>query len=279
LVIVILVLGASVGVMLSMMNDQKKEAAEKEIIFESYRTSLERELTDLQGQFGELQTDNDSLLNLASEQQDRITRLLSIQADNAHRIRTYQKELETLRGVLRSYVVQVDSLQQRARILTDQNVELERNLAAERAQRTRLTADLERTTSTVQRAQVLNAGDIVTVGLNRRGQVNQRVGNIEKLRTCFTIRENSVAAAGERFVYLVIIMPDKRVLTNRNNATFTTQDGAAIVFTERRAVEYENRDIEPCIFTDNEGRLMSGVYEALLYCDGYLIGSSTFDLR
>jgi len=226
-----------------------------------------------------LQTNNDSLLNLASEQQERITKLLAIQADNAYKIRTYQKELETLRGVLRSYIVQVDSLQQMNLALRTERTELTRDLAAERAQRTRLAADLERTTTTVQRAQVLTAADIVTTGLNGRGQVNQRIRNIDKLRTCFTVRENQVAAANERMIYLVLILPDKRVMANRANNTFMTQDGAAIVYTDRRAVEYENKDVEVCIFSDNEGRLTAGVYEVKLYCDGYLIGSSSFELR
>jgi len=279
MVIIVLVLGASVGIMLSRLNDQKKEAIEKEQIFESYRISLERDLTDLQDQFGALQTNNDSLLNLASEQQDRITRLLANQADNAHRIRTYQRELETLREVLRSYIVQVDSLNQRNIALTAERTELVRNLAAERAQSTRLAADLERTTSTVQRAQVLTAANIVTQGLNGRGQVNQRVRNVDKLRTCFIVRENSVAAAGERIFYLVIVKPDKQVLTNRANNVFMTQEGAAIVYTDRRAMDYENRDIEVCIFSDNEGRLTAGNYEVRLFCDGYLVGSSTFELR
>ena len=282
LVIIILVLGASIGVMLSKLSDQKKEtekAIEVQEILEGQRKILEEDLTDLQDQFGALQTNNDSLKTLASEQQERITKLLAVQADNAYKIKMYQKELSTLREVLKSYIIQVDSLNQSNMALKAEKTELTRNLAEERAQRTRLTQDKEKLTTTVQKAQILSTSDILTIGLNSRSKDTERVRNIEKLKTCFTVRENQVAAAGERVFFLVIVKPDKKVLTNKTNDTFQTQEGGEIVYTAKRTIEYENRDIELCIFTDNDGRLTAGNYEANIYCEGYLAGTSTFVLK
>ena len=279
LVIIVLVLGASVGIMLSKLNDQKKEAAEVQEILEGQKKVLEDDLTDLQDQFGALQTNNDSLKSLASEQQQKITKLLAVQADNSYKIKMYQKELETLRGILRSYIVQVDSLNQRNLVLTQEKTELARNLASERAQRTRLAEDKERLSSTVQKAQILSISDIKTVGLNSRNSVTERVRNIDKLKTCFTVRENQVAITGERVFYLVIIKPDKKVLFNNANNVFTLQEGGENIYTDRRFIDYENKDIEVCIFTDNNNRLTAGAYEANVYCDGYLVGTSSFVLK
>jgi len=279
LVIIVLVLGASVGIMLSKLNDQKKEAAEVQEILEGQKKVLEDDLTDLQDQFGALQTNNDSLKNLASEQQQKITKLLAVQADNSYKIKMYQKELETLRGILRSYIVQVDSLNQRNLALTQEKTELARNLAAERAQRTRLAEDKERLSSTVQKAQILSISDIKTIGLTTRNSVTERVRNIDKLKTCFTVRENQVATAGERVFYLVIIKPDKKILFNNANNVFALQEGGEIIYTDRRFIDYENKDIELCIFTDNNNRLTAGAYEANVYCDGYLVGTSSFVLK
>jgi len=282
LVIIILILGAAIGVMLSKLDDQKKEAVEVQDVLESQKKNLEYELIILQDEFGSLQTNNDSLKILASGQQERITKLLAVQADNVNKIRMYEKELGTLREVLRSYVVQVDSLNQSNLALRAERTELTRNLAAERAQSTRLTEDKERLTTTVQKAQILSVSDITTVGLtnnNRREVITERVRNVEKLKTCFTVRENQIASAGERVFYIVIIKPDKNVLTNRTNSIFVTQDGVEIVYTDRRTMEYENRDVEICIYTDNNDRLIAGTYEARVYCDGYLLGSSSFALK
>ena len=279
LIIIVLVLGAAVGIMLSKLSDQKKEAAEIQEVLEGQKQVLEDDLTDLQDQFGALETASDSLKTLASEQQEKITKLLAVQADNTYKIKMYQKELGTLREVLKSYIIQVDSLNQRNLILTAEKTELTKNLADERAQRTRLTQDKEQLTTTVQKAQVLSAGDVLTVGLNNRSKDTQRVRNVEKLKTCFTVRENQIAAAGERVFYLVIVKPDKKVLLNKANDTFATQEGGEIVYTAKRVIEYENKDIEVCIFSDSNGQLTAGNYEAKLYCDGYMVGSSTFVLK
>jgi FtsZ-binding cell division protein ZapB len=278
LVIIVLVLGASVGVMLSKLSDQKKESAEVQEILEVQKKGLENELVDLQDQFGSLQTNNDSLKNLASEQQERITKLLAINADNAYKIKTYQKELETLREVMRSFIVQIDSLNQSNLALKAEKTELAKKLDAERAQSTRLTDDKERLTTTVQKAQVLSVADIVTVGLNNRSKETDRVRNIENLKTCFTVRENQVASAGERVFYLVIVKPDKKTLANRTNDTFQTREEGEIVYTAKRTIEYENKDIEQCIFSNNDG-LTAGNYDARIYYDGYFVGSSTFSLK
>ena len=282
LVIIVLVLGAAVGIMLSKLNDQKKEAVkmqEIQEILEVQKSALEDDLSDLQGQFGALKTNNDSLKTLASQQQEKITKLLAIQADNVYKIKMYQKELGTLREVLRGLIIQVDSLQQSNVALRSEKTALAKNLEAERAQRTRLEGDKEKLTTTVQKAQILSVSDIATTGLTNRSKENDRVRNIEKLKTCFTVRENQVATAGERTFFLVIIKPDKKVLTNKTNYTFPTQEGGEIIYTDKRTIEYENKDIEMCIFTDNDGRLVPGNYEAKLYCEGYLVGTSTFALK
>ena len=279
LVIIVLVLGASVGIMLSKLNDQKKQSAEVQEILESQKQTLEEDLTDLQDQFGALQTNNDSLKTMANEQQEKITKLLAIQADNAYKIKMYQKELGTLREVLKSYIIQVDSLNQRNLTLTAEKTELTRNLAQERAQRERLSSDKDKLTTTVQKAQILSVGGVSVEGLNNRSKESFRVRNIEKLKTCFTVRENQVAAPGEKVFYLVIIKPDKKVLANKANDTFPVQDGGDLVYTAKRTIEYENKDIEACIFADNNGQLTAGSYEAKIYCDGYLLGTNTFELK
>ena len=279
LTIIVMALGATIGVMFSKLKDQEKAATETQDFLEGQRKILENDLTELQGEFGALQTDNDSLMNLAAAQQERITKLLAVQANDAYRIRMYQKELETLRGVLRSYIVQVDSLNQSNIALRQERTVLTRNLEAERSQTARLSEDKDRLTSTLQTAQVLSASDIVTTGFNNRDRETPRVRNIAKLQTCFTVRENPVAVAGERVVYLVITKPDRKALTNKANATFQTQEGAEMVFTDRRVIDYDNKDIELCIYTDNDNRLIEGNYETKIYCDGYLIGISSFLLR
>jgi chromosome segregation ATPase len=278
LAIIILVLAAVTGILIFKYSDLKQDSAEVQGILEQQKTELETDLTNLQDEFGSLQTNNDSLQNLASEQQEKIEKLLKVQADNVYKIKMYQKELKSLREVLKSYIVQVDSLNTRNRLLTEEKQALSKSLSHEREQKNRLSEDKEKLTSTVQQAQVLSISDINVLGLNSRSKETQRVKNIEKLKTCFTVRENKVASASERVFYVQIVKPDKKVMPNKSNDTFDTQDGATLVYTDKRTIEYENKDIEVCIYSDNNN-LTAGTYEVKVFCDGYLLGTYKFELK
>ncbi|GHT25312.1 hypothetical protein FACS189430_11760 [Bacteroidia bacterium] len=278
LAIIILVLAAVTGILIFKYSDLKQESAEVQNILEQQKTELETDLTNLQGEFGSLQTNNDSLQSLAGEQQEKIEKLLKVQADNVYKIKMYQKELKSLREVLKSYIVQVDSLNTRNLMLTEEKQALARSLSQERAQKNRLSEDKEKLTSTVQKAQILSIADINVLGLNSRSKETQRVKNIDKLKTCFTVRENKVASANERVFYVQLIKPNKNVIPNKSSDTFETQDGATLVYTDKRTIEYENKDIEVCIYSDNNG-LTAGAYEVKVFCDGYLLGTTKFDLK
>ena len=102
--------------------------------------------------------------------------MLAVQADNAYKIKMYQKELSTLRDVLKSYIVQVDSLNQRNLELSAEKTRLSRSLAQEREQRERLSVDKDKLTSTVQKALVLTVSDIAVLGLNNRSKETQQIG-------------------------------------------------------------------------------------------------------
>ncbi|MDR0714076.1 MAG: hypothetical protein LBF89_07460 [Bacteroidales bacterium] len=279
LLVIILVLAAGVGILIFKYSDLKQVSADTQAILEQQKISLEQDLTQLQGEFGALQTDNDSLQNLASEQQEKITKLLKIQADNVYKIKMYQKELASLREVLKSYIVQVDSLNTRNQLLTQEKKELTRSLSREREQRAKLSEDKEKLTTTVQKAQILSISDITVFGLNNRGKETQRIRYVEKLKTCFTVRANQVAEAGERFFYVLIVKPDKKMMANKNNDVFLIHDGSELIYTDKRAIEYENKDLEVCIFSDNFNRETAGIYEVFIYCDGYLLGSAKFELK
>jgi len=286
LIIVIMALGVFLVILYTKLNDQKKEnddqkkeSAQVQEFLEEQKQKLHDELVDLHEDFGKLETTNDSLKTLASSQQEHITKLLAERGNYIYEIRRYQKELETLRGVLVDLYYRVDSLNQLNIALTRDKEALNKNLDAERRETRRLTEEREQLTTTVQRARVLSVSDIKTIGLNNKGSETPRVRNIDKLQTSFTIRENPSAEPGERIFYLVIIKPDRTSLSNRSNAFFETHDGNHINYADKRTIDYNNVDIEARIFCDNNGRLTAGRYDLRIYCEGYLVGSSSFELR
>ena len=263
------------GIML--YQNSQKYNEEKQLIVEE-KMDLERQLNEMIIEYDDLKTGNDSINSLLLTEQNKIQRLLKIDASNAQKIKMYKQELETLRKVMRSYIVQIDSLNTRNRELTAENIQVRTQLEQVEQVRDVLTQEKEDLSSQVAIASVLNAKNIVAEGLNKRSKPNDKSQKIEKVRVCFTIRENAIASAGKKIIYLRMIRPDDVVLT-AGGSTMIEVNGEQLVYTTYRELEYENQDIDMCIFWDKTEELIPGTYAVHLLAEEHEIGTTTFDLK
>jgi hypothetical protein len=263
------------GIML--YKNSQKYNEERQLIVEE-KMNLEKQLNEMILEYDDLKTENDSINALLVTEQDKIKRLLKIDASNAQKIIMYKKELGTLREVMRSYIIQIDSLNTRNRELTEENIQVRTQLAQVEQDRDVLSKEKEDLSSQVAVASVLNAKNIIAEGLNRRSKPIEKSSKTEKIRVCFTIRENRVVRPGNKIIYMQVLRPDDIVLTT-GGSTMIEVNGEQIVFTDYRELEYENQDIDMCIFWDRTEELISGTYTVNLYSGGAQIGSTTFDLK
>jgi len=277
LILLVIILALALGYLGYTYVELKKQSETEKAELERQRGQLEDELLDIYAQYDSLKSENDTMnLKLVAEQQ-RIDRLLKINANNVYKIRMYEKELETIRKVLRSYVVQIDSLNQANIALRTENIEVRRQLQQTEWEKEELTQEKEELTSKVEQASVMAAKDIVITGLNKKSKEKIKVDKIDKLRVCFTIRENTIVSPGPKIIYMRIARPDDVILTSGVN--FFDFEGEQIVYTASREIEYENTDIDLCIFWTNDGQLVVGNYDVSLYAEGNQIGSTTFSLK
>jgi hypothetical protein len=129
----------------------------------------------------------------------------------------------------------------------------------------------------VEVAAVIQAKDINAVTLNKKRKETTRLSLIDKLRICFTLRENPIATPGEKEVFMRVIRPDSLVITTSPDNLFD-YNGDKLVYSESRLVDYMNQDIEMCIFLDNTGDFIVGTYSVELYLENNIIGRTTFTL-
>jgi hypothetical protein len=277
LIILIIILSCAIIYLGFTYNNLKKQSEIDKTELERQKSNLETELQSIYNQYDSLKTENDTMnLKLLAEQQ-RIEKLLKISANNVYKIRMYEKELETIRQVLKSYIYQIDSLNQANIALRSENIDVKQKLRQTEIEKDELTVQKEELTQMVEKASVLSAKNIVITPLNKRSKENLRSDKVDKIRTCFTIRENSVIPPGNKIIYLRIARPDDVILTSGVNL-FEYQ-GEQVVFSASREVQYENVDIELCIFWTNDGQLIPGTYRVNIYVDGNDIGSITFALK
>lgn len=278
LVVIIIILVVAISVLVYLNIEQGKEMVEMEEVLTSEKDSLAKELGEMMFSYDTLKTSSDSLKIKINEEQDKIKRLLSLQASNAQLIRTYKKELSTLRNVMKSYIVQIDSLNTRNKLLTAENIEVRSRLRQAETEKEELAEIKEDLSKKVEVASVIKAANIIAEPINERGRFKDKINKMTKVRVCFTLRENAIAEAGNKFVYIRIVRPDEVAVVTSADNLFDAPNGP-LVYSARREVEYLNQDVDLCIYYDNDGQFIPGTYQVDLYADASLIGNTTMLLK
>jgi Tfp pilus assembly protein PilN len=256
---------------------QKHKMVEMETVLTQEKDSLANELKLMVVRFDTLKTNNDSLNAGMTREKDRIVRLLSLNASNTQLIKKYKSEISTMREIMKSYIVQIDSLNTRNKLLSAENIEIHQKINQVQNTNTELSKVKEELTSKVEIASIIQAKDIVAASLNKKRKETTRINLLDKLRICFTLRENALAKAGQKEVFMRVLRPDSLVITSSSNNLFEYK-GNKIVYSASRVVDYMNQDIEVCIFLDNTGDFIIGNYSVELYLEDNIIGRTNFML-
>jgi len=277
LIFITVVLALTLAFIVYSYFDQKSRMVEMETVLTQEKDSLANELKKMMHGYDTLKTNNDSINAELQRQKERIKKLLAINASNVQLIRTYKSEITTMREIMKSYIVQIDSLNTRNKILAAENQDIKQQINKVQKTNVELTKVREELSSKVEIASVIQAKDVVTSTLNKSGKETTRFDRLEKLRICFTLRENPIASAGKKTVYLRVIRPDSLVITSSPDNLFDFNK-SKMIYTALREVDYINQDVDMCIFVNNTGDFILGNYRAELYLEGTIIGRSTFIL-
>jgi FtsZ-binding cell division protein ZapB len=281
----LLVLSVALVIILYLFFSQKKENELTISQLEEYKTiitekkdSLEHQLQSIVVKYDSLMTDNDTLNLQLKEQQDKIRRLLSLRINDSQKIKKYEKELGTIRDVLKSYIVQIDSLNTKNLKLMAENKELQHRTVQVETKNKKLEEEKVELVSIKDVAKTLVASNIVPVPLNKRSKEYQKSKGVEKIRIDFILRKNAISDPGPKTIFVSIIRPDGIVLSSPEPEIILVQKEEVAV-SAHREVNYENIDLPVSIYWDNDGNLIPGNYTVKLFAESKLIGESEFSLK
>ncbi|MCD6346304.1 MAG: hypothetical protein J7L96_02665, partial [Bacteroidales bacterium] len=273
------VLFVVLGYLIYTLVTERADTEEMKLTLEMQKESLTTELNELYASYDTLQTSNDSMNILIQDRQKEIRSLLAIRESNAKKIRIYDEQVKSLRHVLKSYIFQVDSLNQANLRLQAENKAQQdqiRNATSTNRQLEKVNKNLQ---TQVNKAAVLSALAIRAEPIDANGTIARRLKRTDKIRVCFSLAANAVAKRGLKRVYVRIANPDERVMVKNINEVFDYQ-GDAIPYSAMREVEYEGDELEVCIYYDaDKSEILSGTYYVDLYMDGEQIGTTSFSLR
>ncbi len=245
------------------------------------KQNLTNELVELQGEYAQLSSNNDSLNVQLDREREKVSQLLDrikkTDAANRSKIRQYEKELGTLRSIMKHYIFQIDSLNT-LNIALRKDAELARAEAAKSAERYQ---ELSKTTDEyaklVEQGSEIKGRGINIVGINASNKETDRSSRIKKLRTCLSLIENSIAPKGPMRVYIRVKGPDGILMTSDQQRIFE-MNGEQLVYSESREVDYQGAEVEVCIYFASE-QFTKGVYTVEAYTSSGLLGTGDILLR
>lgn len=282
LVILLLISLGSLGYMYYDLNNQNKALQANLSETSTEKESVTRELEDLLAQYESLETDNEGIRTELDQEKARIVELLDeikkVKKNNYRQINQYKAELETLRKIMKGYIVQIDSLNTLATTYKNKYTEVKSDYEVSKKTITELSNEKDSLSTQVKRASELIATNIVPLAINDKSKPVTKQKKMDKLKVCFTIRENKVTKSGTRFVYIRVSRPDGLVIINDPTNMFSFE-GNEIAYTERREVEYANEDVDVCIYWQKNQELIPGTYNVDIFADGKQIGISSFELK
>lgn len=279
--IVIIILSVILVALSALYYGIHRQQMEDNQLLQADRDSIQNELGELEQEFDNLKTNNDSIsANLALERgrvDSLISQIKKERSLNLRKIRRYQKEVGTLRSLMKGYIRQIDSLNTLNKHLISENVGFRKEISSAKLRADMAEEKAAELDNKVRVGSVIKAREIRLVPLNRRNSEVSRVKKAARLRIDFVMTANELAQPGNKVVYARITSPDGYVLTTASTPSFEFE-GERLTYSEKREIDYQNKDLDVSIFFDATG-FTAGTYKVELYCDAHLIGQSSMSLR
>ena len=275
MIIVALALAAALAVVLWQKNTLVSE-------LQTDKEALTEQIVALQSDYENLSSDYDSInLQLDSSREEvaqLVERIKNTEATNRAKMRQYEKELGTLRTIMRGYIVQIDSLNQLNHKLTADAAAARREAAEHKRLNEQLTAQVEDLTGKVATGSVIKARGLKLEAYSSAGKVVDRSRSVERLLATLSLVENALAEPGPVRVYVRVKDPNGNLLDDGKGTTFTFQ-GSTVQATASRAVDYEGQEVELSIYINNIPAFEKGIYTCEAFTSEARLGSAELMLR
>ena len=284
LIIIIVLLTIIIGGVSFFAFRQVKENKEMTELFAIEKEEMENEYNTFATQYDELQVqiNNDSLRQKLENEKLRTQRLLEelrqVKSSNAAEIMRLKKELKTVRAVMRSYVIQIDSLNRINEALATENKAVKQKYSEATKQINTLAEEKKSLNEKVTLAAQLDATNIIIEPKNKRGKVVNKVKNVKKIAVAFTIVKNITAQTGERTIYVRIAKPDNEVLCKNESDTFPYEN-RNLTYSIKKYIEYTGEEQTVTVYWDVEEYLPAGTYNVYIFADGTMIGQQSFSMK
>lgn len=281
LVVIFALLLCGIGYLAFSLNEQKAANEEMQELAALDKKEMENEYEQFALQYSEMKTkiNNDSIIAQLTQEQMRTQELLEelkqVKSTDAREIARLKKELATVRKVLRSYVMQIDSLNRLNEHLSQENTRIKAQNDEANRQIAGLSSEKASLSEKVAIAAQLDATGISMTLQNKKGKAAKKVKDAKTIVVNFTIARNVTAANGVRTLYVRIQTPSGDVL---NGGSFSYEN-RTMAYSMKKSVEYTGEAMGVTTYWNVGEFLSTGSYIVSIFADGNMIGSRSFSFN
>ena len=264
------------------LNKQKETNKAMQELAELDKKEMENEYQQFANQYSEMRSkiSNDSIIAQLTAEQEKTQRLLDelkrVKSTDAREIARLKKELATVRKVLRSYVMEIDSLNRLNQNLTAENTRVKGQYAEATRQIEGLNTEKASLSEKIAIASQLDAIGIDMSLKDRRGRSVNRIDKCNIVQVNFSIAKNVTATNGMRTLYVRITSPTGSILGN--SGTFPYEN-RTLQCSMKKSIEYDGQQISVTTYWNVDQALVSGTYQISIFADGNMIGSKSFTFK
>lgn len=282
IILIGLLLVAGIAYLSITLSNQKKENKAMQELAELDKKEMENEYQQFANQYSEMksQISNDSIVAQLTAEQERTQRLLdelrNVKSTDAAEIARLKRELATVRKVLRSYVIEIDSLNRLNQNLTAENTQIKGQYAEATRQIEGLNNEKASLSEKVAIAAQLDATGISLQGKNKHGKTTNKISKCTALQLNFTISKNVTAGNGTKTVYVRITSPTGSLLSGGGTFQYENKSLASSM---QKTIEYGGQETPVTLFWNVNQALMEGTYNVSIFADGNIIGTRSFTFK
>ena len=193
-------------------------------------------------------------------------------------MRQYEKELGTLRSIMKNYIVQIDSLNTLNHKLTADAAAARKEAAESKAENADLKGQVENLSGKVATGSVIKSRGLSVAAYNSSDKVTDRSSRVVRLLASLSLVENDLAPKGPVRVYLRVKDPEGILLTNSNQTSFNF-NGQSMVASASREVDYEGKEVDLSIYLNDIPSYQPGIYTVEAYTTKAFLGKTELLLR
>lgn len=282
LIIVILLLAGGITWLFIDLKHAKEDKQAMEELAALDKKEMENEYQQFANQYSEMKTqiNNDSIVAQLTAEQEKTQRLLAelraTKSSDAREIARLKRELATVRAVLRSYVLEIDSLNRLNQNLTAENTRIRGQYEEANRQIEGLNTEKASLSEKVAIAAQLDAIGINLSGIDKRDRSTNKIKKMRKLQVSFSLAKNVTAQSGMKTVYVRINTPTGALLGGGGSFNY---ENRTLECSMKRSVEYGGKETPVTLYYNISQALESGNYRVSIFADGNMIGSKSFTLK